>query len=57
MYCLRRRKWHGTEETLKAFDTLNYFLGTKMHARIPVTKTNFEKQRKVIENAMKLEEN
>ena len=47
----------GTEETLKAFDTLNYFLGTKMHARIPATKANFEKQRKVIENAMKLEEN
>ena len=47
----------GTEETLKAFDTLNYFLGTKMHARIPVTKTNFEKQRKFIDNAMKLEEN
>ena len=47
----------GTEETLKAFDTLNYFLETKMHARIPVTKTNFEKQRKVIENAMKLEDN
>ena len=47
----------GTEETLKAFDTLNYFLGTKMYARIPVTKANFEKQRKVIENAMKLEDN
>ena len=47
----------GTEETLKAFDTLNYFLGTKMHARIPVTKTNFEKQRKFIDNAMKLEDN
>ena len=47
----------GTEETLKAFDTLNYFLKTKMYARIPVTKANFEKQRKAIENAMKLEDN
>ena len=47
----------GTEETLKAIDTLNYFLKTKMYARIPVTKANFEKQRKVIKNAMKLEEN
>ena len=46
----------GTEETLKAFDTLNYFLGTKMHARIPVTKANFKKQREVIDNAMKLED-
>ena len=53
MYCLRRRKWHGTEETLKAFDTLNYFLETKMHARIPVTKANFEQQREVIDYAMK----
>ena len=43
----------GTEETLKAFDTLNYFLETKMHARIPVTKANFEQQREVIDYAMK----
>ena len=47
----------GTEETLKAFDTLNYFLGTKMYARIPVTKANFKEQREVIEAAMKLEDN
>ena len=47
----------GTEETLKAIDTLNCFLKTKMYARIPITKANFEKQREAIENAMKLEDN
>lgn len=47
----------GTEETLKSFDTLNYFLGTNMFARIPVTKANFENQKESINNAMKLEEN
>ena len=47
----------GTEETLKAFDILNYFIGTEMYARIPVTKVNFEKQREVISKAMKLEDN
>ena len=47
----------GTGETLKSFDTLNYFLGTKMYARIPVTKADFEKQREVIDDAMKLEDN
>lgn len=43
----------GTEETLMAFDTLNYFLKTEMYARIPVTKANFEKQKEIIKNAMK----
>lgn len=47
----------GTEETLMAFDTLNYFLRTKMHARIPVTKANFENQKEIIKKAMKWEEN
>ena len=47
----------GIEETLKAFDILIYFLRTEMYVRIPVTKVNFEKQRKVIEDAMKLEDN
>ena len=47
----------GTEETLKAFDTLNYFLGTEMYARIPVTKVNFAKQKEVIDNAMQIKEN
>lgn len=46
----------GTEETLKAFDTLNYFLGTEMYARIPITKTNFESQKEVIHNAMNFKE-
>lgn len=40
----------GTEETLKAFDTLNYFLKTEMIGRFPVTKLNFEEQKnKIIE--------
>ena len=47
----------GTEETLKSFDILNYFLRTEMYAKIPVTKENFESQQKVINNAMQLEEN
>ena len=47
----------GTEETLKAFDTLNYFLGTKMYARIPVAKENFEKQKEFMDNAMNLQDN
>ena len=42
----------GTEETLKSFDTLNYFLKTKMRARIPVTKFNFENQKNEIKTAM-----
>lgn len=44
----------GTEETLQAFDTLNYFLETKMCARIPVTKANFEMQKDVIDKATKI---
>ena len=47
----------GTEETLKSFDILNYFLRTEMYAKIPITKENFESQQKVINNAMQLEEN
>lgn len=42
----------GTEETLKAFDTLNYFLKTEMVGRIPVTKFNFEEQKEKILNAI-----
>ncbi len=57
--CIACARGSGTraEETLKAYDVLNYFLRTKMYARIPVTKANFEKQREVIEAAMKLEDN
>lgn len=47
----------GTEETLKSFDTLNYFLGTEMYSRIPVTKANFENQKVIISDAMKMEGN
>lgn len=43
---------NGTEETLKSFDILNYFLKTKMIGRIPVTRANFEKQKEVINKAM-----
>jgi multimeric flavodoxin WrbA len=38
----------GTEETLKSFDTLSYFLKTEMVGRIPVTKFNFEEQKEEI---------
>ena len=47
----------GTEETLKSFDTLNYFLETEMYSRIPVTKANFENQKVIISDAMKMEGN
>lgn len=43
----------GTDKTLQAFDTLNYFLKTNMHAGIPITKFNFEEQKSVILKAMK----
>ncbi len=43
----------GTEETLKSFDILNHFLKTEMCGRIPVTKANFEKQKELIEEAIK----
>ena len=43
----------GTEETLKSFDILNYFLETKMIGRIPVTKANFETQKEKIIEAIK----
>lgn len=42
----------GTEETLQAFDRLNYFLKTQMCGRIPVTKANFEEQRELIKTAI-----
>lgn len=42
----------GTEETLKSFDTLNYFLKTNMVGRMPITKFNFEKQKESIYKAM-----
>jgi len=42
----------GTEETLNAFDTLNYFLKTKMVGRIPITKFNFEEQKIQIKNSI-----
>ncbi len=45
----------GTEETLQAFDRLNYFLKTNMHGRIPVTKNTFEKQKREIEKLMSFE--
>lgn len=43
----------GTEETLKSFDILNHFLKTNMYARIPITKENFEQQKKLIKETMK----
>ena len=43
----------GTEETLKSFDILNYFLKTEMSGRIPVTKANFEEQKEIINETMK----
>lgn len=43
----------GTEETLKAFDTLSYFLKTEMIGRIPITKFNFEEQKEEILEAIK----
>lgn len=46
----------GTEETLQAFDRLNYFLKTDMYGRIPVTKNTFEEQKKEIEKLMSFEE-
>ena len=44
----------GTEETLKAFDTLSYFLKTNMVGRIPVTKNNFEEQKEKIKQSVQL---
>lgn len=45
---------NGTEETLKSFDILNHFLKTNMYARIPVTRFNFENQKELIKESMKL---
>ena len=42
----------GTEETLNAFDTLNYFLKTEMVGRIPITRFNFEEQKEKIAESM-----
>lgn len=44
----------GTEETLKSFDTLNYFLKTEMVGRIPVTKNNFKDQKEIIKESVNL---
>ena len=55
--CIACAGGSGTEETLKSFDTLNYFLGTEMYSRIPVTKANFENQKVIISDAMKMEGN
>lgn len=44
---------NGTEETLKSFDILDHFLKTKMFARLPVTKVNFEEQKKAIKQVMR----
>ena len=44
---------NGTEETLNSFDILNHFLRTDMVGRIPVTKFNFDEQKKTIKDAIK----
>ena len=36
-----------------AFDTLNYFLRTKMIGRIPITKINFDQQKEEIINVLR----
>lgn len=43
---------NGAENTLKAFDTLNHFLETNIVGRIPVTKLNFNEQKKQIEDSI-----
>lgn len=43
----------GTEKTLNSFDTLNYFLKTNMVGRIPVTRFDFEDQKKKIIESIK----
>ncbi len=45
---------NGTEDTLKSFDTLNYFLKTDMIGRVPVTKYNFEEQKELIKKTIKV---
>lgn len=42
----------GTDETLNSFDTLSYFLRTKMVGRIPVTKFNFYEQIDLIKESI-----
>jgi multimeric flavodoxin WrbA len=42
----------GTEETLKSFDILNYFLRTKMVGRVPVTKANFYEQKDLFKESI-----
>lgn len=42
-----------TENTLKAFDTLNHFINMEMIGRIPITKNNFEEQKNEIKNSIK----
>ena len=40
-------------ENVVTFRILNYFLKTEMHARIPITKENFENQKQLIKEVMK----
>lgn len=42
----------GTENTLKAFDALNYFMKMDMIGRIDITKFNFEEQREKIKKCI-----
>ncbi len=42
----------GTEETLKSFDTLSYFLRVEMIGRIPVTKFDFNAQKEEIKDSI-----
>ena len=42
----------GTEETLKSFDTLSYFIRTEMVGRIPVTKFDFNAQKEEIKDSI-----
>lgn len=39
---------NGTENTLQAFDILNHFMKMDMIGKIPVTRFNFEEQKKEI---------
>ena len=42
----------GTQNTLQAFDALNYFMKMDMIGRIPITKFNFEEQKQEIKNCI-----
>lgn len=43
----------GTDNTLHAFDVLNHFLNMNMIGRIPVTKINYEEQKKEMQNSVR----